>query len=310
MKKLLISIFLTFILTSNLFPQSVKYIFPDSGYQGTSFPITIIGDGTEWMVSTYFQIFFDTTGVTASYTNKINDTTLTGMVYIDGKAVMIPRSIYVLDRFSNVYSKDSALRILLSLPTVPVLIFPPNNSTNQLQDVTLLWDSNAYANTFRVQVSSDSLFVSSAFLYDTIVAGTPLHIRPDFLQLGAKYYWRVNATNLLGTSGWSAIRNFTIRTIGINQISTEIPKDYKLYNNYPNPFNPSTKIKFQIPVNESVEINVYDVSGKKIAELVNGKIKAGIYETVFDATGLPSGIYFIRMISGNYSYVSKIAYIK
>jgi hypothetical protein len=202
------------------------------------------------------------------------------------------------------------------MPVIPTLILPPDNATNQFQNVTLLWDSNAYATTFRVQLSTDSLFTTPYF--DTVVANTPLQIRPDFLALGTKYYWRVNATNILGTSGWSNIRNFTVRTIGIKQISSEIPTDYKLFNNYPNPFNPNTNVRFQIPklssrdalARDHVLIKVYDILGKEIATLVNEKKSPGIYEVGFNGSNLPSGIYFVKMQADNFNGIIKIALLK
>jgi hypothetical protein len=319
MKKILVNLIFVFILVFSVFSQSVKridpavkYITPDSGYQGTSFPITIIGEGTEWTVSPYFQIFFDSSGVTADFidsSNVPNDTTIYTVVHIEGKAVTVPRMIIVMDKFINAYTKDSALRVLLTLPVVPTLILPPNNAVNQLQNVTLLWDSNAYATTFRVQISMDSLF-QGTLTFDSSVANTPLQIRPDFLELGKQYYWRVNATNLLGTSAWSIIRNFTIRTIGIQQISTEIPSDYQLLNNYPNPFNPVTKIRFQIPRTSYVEIKIFDVTGKLVKVITEQSLKAGIYETAFDASSLSSGIYFVKMQSESYTGIKRIALIK
>lgn len=308
MKKILLSIFIIFILFSGANSQDVKYIHPDSGYQGTNFPVTIIGNGTQWLVSSYFQIFFDSTGVTANFNSLVNDTTLTATVHINGKAITIPRAIFVLDRFSNVYGKDSALRVLLTLPVVPVLILPPKNSTNQLQNVTLLWDSNAYATSFRVQISEDSSFSNPTF--DTSVANTPLQIRPDFLALGMKYFWRVNASNQLGTSDWSLIYNFRIRTTGIKMISSEIPSAYKLLNNYPNPFNPVTKIRFQIPKADLVEVRVFDVTGRLVSTLIKQILKEGVYEALFDASGLPSGIYIVMMQSDGFKGVQKIALVK
>lgn len=311
MKKIFISVYFILIFSSFALSQDVKYIVPDSGYQGTSFPVTIIGLGTQWTVSNYFQIYFDSTGVTADFvdsTHVPNDTTIFTNVHISPKAVTIPRKIFVLDKFTNVYTKDNALRILLTIPTAPVLILPPNNATNQLQYVTLLWDSNAYATSFRVQLSTDSTFATTVF--DSSVANTPLQMRPDFLALGAKYFWRVSATNILGTSGWSEIWNFTIRTVGINQISSEIPNSYKLLNNYPNPFNPVTKIKFQIPKTSYVEIKIFDITGKNIATLVKEIIKEGIYEYIFDASNLSSGIYFVKMQAENYTGIQRIAFVK
>lgn len=309
MKKFLVScILILTVYTSVHSQEGVKYIMPDSGYQGTSFPITIIGTGTEWFASNYFQIFFDSTGVTGFFSSRINDTTITGIVTIGGKAVTIPRGIYVLDKFSNPYTKDSALKILLTIPVVPTLILPPDTAVNQLQNVTLLWDSNAYATTFRVQLSTDSVF--NTIYFDTTVANTPLQMKSNFLLLGTKYFWRVNATNTLGTSGWSEVWSFTVRTVGINQISSEVPSSYKLFNNYPNPFNPVTKIKFQIPKTSYVELKVFDITGKTVATLVNQNIREGIYETVFDASMLSSGVYFVKMQADNYGKIIKTALIK
>jgi hypothetical protein len=308
MKKILISIFIYVVFNSTALPQSVKYIYPDSGYQGTNFPVTIIGEATEWLVSSYFQIFFDSTGVTATFSNLINDTTITGTVYISGKAVTIPRTIYVLDRFTNVYFKENALRVLLSIPSMPVLILPPKNSINQLQNVSLLWDSNAYAISFRVQISADSTFITN--VVDTTVSNTPLQLHSNILELGMKYYWRVNATNILGTSDWSIFSNFTVRTTGIQQISSFIPSEYKLLNNFPNPFNPTTKIRFQIPKTSFVDIKVYDITGRVIEDLISQNLKAGIYEYGFDGSGLTSGIYFVKMQTTDYSGVKRIVLVK
>jgi hypothetical protein len=88
--------------------------------------------------------------------------------------------------------------------------------------------------------------------------------------------------------------------VGINKISTEIPKEYKLYQNYPNPFNPSTKIKFSIPGvgtsrDLSVKLIIYDALGKEVTTLVNEQLKPGTYETEFDGTNLPSGVYFYKL---------------
>ncbi|MFA5404149.1 MAG: T9SS type A sorting domain-containing protein [Ignavibacteria bacterium] len=311
MKKILISFLFAFIFFSSAYPQSVRYIIPDSGYQGTNFPVTIIGDATEWMASNYFQIFFDSTGVTADFidsTNVPNDTTIYTTIHISGKAVTIPRTIFVLDKFNNTYKRDSALKVLLSLPSIPVLILPPDNATNQLQYVTLLWDSNAYAASFRIQISADSTFSTTYF--DSSVANTPLQMPPGFLQLGTKYFWRVNATNIMGTSEWSGIWDFTIRTIGVKQISSEIPNSFKLLDNYPNPFNPNTIIRFQIKDTRFVSLKVYDLLGKEISILVNEKKSPGIYEVNFNGSNFASGVYFYRIQTGDFMQVKKMLLIK
>jgi len=83
--------------------------------------------------------------------------------------------------------------------------------------------------------------------------------------------------------------------VGVEDDLLIIPEKYSLAQNYPNPFNPVTKIKYQIPELSVVTIKVYDVLGSEIITLVNEEKPVGSYEVEFDATGLPSGIYFYRL---------------
>jgi len=86
---------------------------------------------------------------------------------------------------------------------------------------------------------------------------------------------------------------------GIRQISSNVPRDFKLYQNYPNPFNPGTKLKFEMSKSGYAELKVFDVSGKIIAVLVNQKLNTGIYETDFNGNNLASGVYLYSLITDN-----------
>ncbi|MCI0449639.1 MAG: SBBP repeat-containing protein [Chlorobi bacterium] len=98
--------------------------------------------------------------------------------------------------------------------------------------------------------------------------------------------------------------------IGIQTISSEIPKRFSLYQNYPNPFNPVTKIKFDLPVSsESFLLVVYDILGREIT-LINESLQAGVYEVNFDAFDLPSGVYFYQITAGKYVETKKMVLIK
>lgn len=94
------------------------------------------------------------------------------------------------------------------------------------------------------------------------------------------------------------------------QISPSIPEVFALYNNYPNPFNPVTKIKFDIPSTAFVKLIVYDVQGQEISALLSKELNAGTYSIDFDGTGLSSGVYFYKLTSGNYSEIKKMVLIK
>ena len=94
------------------------------------------------------------------------------------------------------------------------------------------------------------------------------------------------------------------------QLTSEIPCEFKLEQNYPNPFNPATIINFSVPKISLVTIKVYDVLGNEVATLVNEEKIQGVYSVTFDASHLSSGVYFYKINSGNYSEVKKMAFIK
>lgn len=92
--------------------------------------------------------------------------------------------------------------------------------------------------------------------------------------------------------------------------SSEIPTVFKLYNNYPNPFNPSTSIKYDVPKNTFVNLSVYDILGRLVTNLVNQDMTAGRYDVVWDAKNYASGTYIYKLEAGDVSYVKKIILVK
>jgi hypothetical protein len=97
----------------------------------------------------------------------------------------------------------------------------------------------------------------------------------------------------------------------VREIGTAVqPLNYTLEQNYPNPFNPSTRIKFQIPISNQVTLKVFDVLGREVKALVNEEMKAGSYETTFDAKGLASGVYYYRIQAGNFVETKKLMLLR
>jgi hypothetical protein len=90
----------------------------------------------------------------------------------------------------------------------------------------------------------------------------------------------------------------------------EVPKTYSLSNNFPNPFNPSTKIRYSVSRSTLVQIKVYDILGNEIETLVNEEKPAGIYELNWNAVALPSGVYFYRIIAGSFIQTRKMILLK
>jgi len=91
---------------------------------------------------------------------------------------------------------------------------------------------------------------------------------------------------------------------------TELPTSYNLYPNYPNPFNPSTKITYSLPKAGEVNLTIYNILGQKVATLVDGNQRAGRRSIRWDAKGLSSGIYLCRLKAGDYSMTIKMILLK
>lgn len=89
-----------------------------------------------------------------------------------------------------------------------------------------------------------------------------------------------------------------------------IPKSFQLNQNFPNPFNPVTKINYSLPKNSLVKIIVYDITGKEVCTLVNKNQNAGNYAVDFDGSKLTSGVYFYKLIAGDFTATKKMMLIK
>jgi len=121
--------------------------------------------------------------------------------------------------------------------------------------------------------------------------------------------WAYNGYDSAST-GNSGIITFARTDVGINVISSAIPEKFELFNNYPNPFNPSTNIRFAMPKSGKVELKVYDARGREMSVLVNENLSAGSYEYRFDAANLPSGVYFYALRTSDFNATKKMLLIK
>ncbi len=100
-------------------------------------------------------------------------------------------------------------------------------------------------------------------------------------------------------------------TSGLNDTKNKnIVKAFSLSQNFPNPFNPTTKIKYTLPTSESVKIEVFNLSGQIIETIINKSLPAGSYEINFNAKDLPSGVYLYRISAGGFKQVKKMLFIK
>jgi hypothetical protein len=100
------------------------------------------------------------------------------------------------------------------------------------------------------------------------------------------------------------------QTVGVAQVSSHIPERFSLSQNYPNPFNPVTNIEFKIAESGFVSLKVFDLLGKEVASLVGSILTSGFYKYDFDASGLPSGVYFYQLSAGDFTETRKMNVVK
>jgi hypothetical protein len=115
-----------------------------------------------------------------------------------------------------------------------------------------------------------------------------------------KYYYRLKQIDYDGSFEYSKTVEIEIKT----------PGEYMLYQNYPNPFNPSTTIEFSIPYTGFVNLEVYNSLGESVTVLLNETLPAGKHTVSFNGTGLASGVYLIKLTTGNFTEFKKMNLLK
>jgi len=139
---------------------------------------------------------------------------------------------------------------------------------------------------------------------------TDQRIRPFNLNMGLGNEIFVSGLNDVSVSDVRGFISKISTLTGVTNTSNFQGSEFSLSQNYPNPFNPSTEIKFRIAKSSYTTLKVYDVIGKKVAELMNKELTAGEYEITFNGRNLNSGIYFYRLESGGFTETKRMILIK
>jgi len=161
-------------------------------------------------------------------------------------------------------------------------------------------------------IGYDSLGAETMSIWCTTDEGVQWNIQPigTKTRLNALHFTDENNGWAVGDSGTIYYTtNGGVSIIEENEIA-EIPTNYFLSNNFPNPFNPITKIRYSVPQSSSVIIKVFDLLGNEIETLVNEERDIGTYEITWYAEQLPSGVYFYQIKAGEYVNTKKMLLLK
>jgi hypothetical protein len=124
--------------------------------------------------------------------------------------------------------------------------------------------------------------------------------------------WRIAGIDSQITTGkWSEWVEFRIgeRTLSVQELPG-LPETFQLAQNYPNPFNPTTTIRFELLSRTPVRLTVHNTLGQEVATLVDETLESGVFETVWDATGMASGTYLYRLTSDGIVQAKKMLLVK
>lgn len=153
-------------------------------------------------------------------------------------------------------------------------------------------------------ISGDSDNVYTEYKFDL----TP-HILPGLPQYICFRYYMDTAVDGL----WVNIDDVFVgnrSAVGISPIGNNVPTKFALGQNYPNPFNPSTKIKFDLAKNTNAKLVIFNSLGQEVKTLLNDFQQAGFYELEFNASDLPSGTYFYRLTTDQFTETKKMLLVK
>jgi len=163
--------------------------------------------------------------------------------------------------------------------------------------------SLAYSNPYLIVGTQKGIFITSDNGVTWFTKNQGFNLVPSVSSL-------VFANNFIFTGTRTVWRRLYSEIIAIQNISSEIPNEFSLSQNYPNPFNPTTNIEFSIPEKSFVNMKIFDITGKAVAELVNENLSAGTFRYEFNAGNLSSGLYFYKLETEKFSETKRMIFLK
>lgn len=237
----------------------------------------------------------------------------------------------------SVYASQT-WRVGSSNMRIGFVTFPPNAATIHPDNPLPIANTNISGPTSCGTNANYSCMTTTSITGGTVISvniarlGTCYRFNPGVYVIGRLRFNRVDTTGCIrltinansvvqdsitqwvNATDWTTVVDTTCWRMdyltGIGLAGNEIPTRYELYQNFPNPFNPTTLIKYDIPKTGLVTITLYDVLGKEIRKLVNENVQPGRYEITWDARNYASGSYFYKIESGDFSDIKKMILVK
>jgi hypothetical protein len=209
---------------------------------------------------------------------------------------------------------------------------PPGAATIKLDNPAINPNPNLHSNANYSAMTTTSILGGTAISLNITRLNNCYNLTPGTYKIGELRFNRIDTTGcitmtfrtnsvfqdsitqLLNPGGWTFTNPTSCIRLdyltGVEGNNNELPTVFKLYNNYPNPFNPSTTIKYDIPQNAFVQMTIYDILGREVDKLVNQDMQPGRYEVMWDAKNYASGTYIYKLETENFTDIKKMVLVK
>jgi hypothetical protein len=224
--------------------------------------------------------------------------------------------VYSASLGTALYIHYPAVQVVVRFSGVPVPVQISSFTATAVGagGVRLIWTTLSETNNYGFEVQkSDSRTGTYTTLANSFIEGHGTTIVPQnysFTDLGATagvWYYRLKQIDLDQTAHFSDPVRVDLTT-GVAQ--NVVPLTTMLAQNYPNPFNPSTMIRYEVAEKSHVTLTLYNTLGEIVATLVDGEKSPGYYDVKFNAAELAAGIYFCRMVAGDFSQTNKLVLVR
>ncbi len=192
-------------------------------------------------------------------------------------------------------------------------LFTYDGNNNLTVDLYQFWDGFDWVNTTRFSYTYDGNNNMTEDLWQTSGGSVWVNFSKGSYTYDGNNSQTVYLYQMWNNSAWENDYKISYSYMPVTEVNENLSSanSYSLSNNYPNPFNPTTKINYQLPQSVFVALKVYDILGKEVATLVNEYKPAGKYDIEFSATdGLPSGVYFYQLKAGDFVHTKKMILLK
>jgi hypothetical protein len=259
----------------------------------------------------YVKYVFQLSKDAAFSTLVVNDSTVTDTTKMVNGLEKLTKYFWRVNAYDagghSAFSLVDSFTTIISAPDKPTLVSP--TGTNVARKPIFVWHPAARAEKYNLQIATVSNFSTLVVNLMITAPDTTVQIA-DTLAANTTYYWKIGAVDTGGTT-FSNVPHFVTGTLVlVDGAVNNLPTEFALHQNYPNPFNPSTTINFDLPQDVNVQITVFNILGQRVAVLVDGVMRAGYHQVVFNANRFASGAYIYEMRAGDKVFKEKMLLLK